>query len=448
MCWASGYQTDRQLKWTSNASTRWQYGPETEILLGEIPIPAETQVLLEECLGTTCQTVVTLINTLALAPEDATMEVTTAASPEGVEILCFLEPSKPGFHCAASGYAHGSLLLWESNVSGEAESDFYEVTFTARHQLVAEILVTLKECLGVDCQTIETSIDSSVLSDHGPYKPELQNLVLSAFGPYDPPTQTSGDMEFNHAYFVEQEDSFPPIISFGQAGIHVSDALYAPEDRNGYFEIRVPSDTLLYAPVDGVVKHVFWHDSEGRHRDWDDWAIIFKPLSDPRPPTGNDMSPEPRTWLVEIDHVVSLDCPRPRVWPDVCKLPLVLDGQELTVGSTVRAGQILGYAGNLSDLEETGINGRFEIGISQTTHIGGINYGYCPMLFLADNVRSSFDSAIEGYMDAYETWVDDSDVYDEDDMVAPLCQYAWAEYDGTSGGERADATWFKELDLP
>ncbi|SVE42547.1 uncharacterized protein METZ01_LOCUS495401, partial [marine metagenome] len=173
MCWASGYQTDRQLKWTSNASTRWQYGPATEILLGEIPIPAETQVLLEECLGTTCQTVVTLIDTLALAPEEATVEAsveatvgaTTAVSPEGVEVLCFFEPSKPGFHCAANGYAHGSQLLWESNVSGEAESDFYEVTFTARHQLVAEILVTLKECLGVDCQTIETSIDSSVLSN-------------------------------------------------------------------------------------------------------------------------------------------------------------------------------------------------------------------------------------------------------------------------------------------
>ena len=49
LCEAENLPQSGSLKWTSNATTQWQYGPQWDFALGEVSIPAITQVSLENC---------------------------------------------------------------------------------------------------------------------------------------------------------------------------------------------------------------------------------------------------------------------------------------------------------------------------------------------------------------------------------------------------------------
>ena len=59
--------------------------------------------------------------------------------------------------------SQGSELRWESNVWGFNNRLLYEFELVEEHQLVPEVVVTLQECQESSCQTVETSIDTSVL---------------------------------------------------------------------------------------------------------------------------------------------------------------------------------------------------------------------------------------------------------------------------------------------
>ena len=379
------------------------------------------------------------------------------ASIDRPTVLCEIKEQPAKVICEARDYASDSSLQWASNATtrwGNGPNwdfDLGEIPVPATVQISLEI------CAGSDCEIVltdldpgelatpvpqssqaepATSVQETVLSASDVAPPVLGRLPVGPFAPYDSASGRSGVLEFNWARFV-RDKTMQPLIAYGGQ-------LPKREPLNSTLEFHVPSDTLVYAPMNGIVETIYWHDNEGLHQDWDDWGIMIKPLSDNRPPT--DGAPAPFTWIVEIDHVVSLNCPRPRVWPDVCRLLPIIDGVELEVGMTVREGQVLGYAGNLSDYENTGLKGRTEISVQQTTDDWRMNNGYCPLLFLATGKRLEIEDEIRDYMAAYENWADDSDAYNEDEMVSSGCYYARAEYDNSSGGEWAEETWYKALE--
>ena len=379
------------------------------------------------------------------------------ASIDRPTVLCEIKEQPAKVICEARDYAADSSLQRASNATtrwGNGPNLSFDL---GEIPVPATVQISLEICAGSDCEIVRTDLDSgelatpvpqssqaqpatsvqeTVLSASDVAPPVLDRLPVGPFAPYDSASGRSGVLEFNWARFV-RDKTMQPFISYGGQ-------LPKRETLNSTLEFHVPSDTLVYAPMDGIVETIYWHDNEGLHQDWDDWGIMIKPLSDNRPPT--DGAPAPFTWIVEIDHVVSLNCPRPRVWPDVCRLLPVIDGVELQVGMTVKEGQVLGYAGNLADYENTGLKGRTEISVQQTTDDWRINNGYCPLLFLAPGKQSEIEDEIRDYMVAYENWADDSGAYNEAEMVIPGCYYARAEYDNSSGGEWAEETWYKTLE--
>ena len=233
---------------------------------------------------------------------------------------------------------------------------------------------------------------------------------MGSFGPFDEATSTSGDFLF------VWDDAYPALAlsEFGRDYQHTSGVVRSPG-----FEFRVPGDTLVYIPVDGVVERLRFQPTSDYlpvvTRDGDDWEVGFRPTVDGE-------------WGVEIDHVVSLDCPRPRSTDEVCELPLRVDGEVLMVGSSVRAGQVLGYVGNVSDWGGTGLDGRTELGVTEYPgHPLAVQH--CPVLLLADGVRDTVVTAIGTFLDDFEAWAGDDSVYDQGSMVVPGCLYSRGEFD-------------------
>ena len=77
--------------------------------------------------------------------------------------ICSFDQSVPKITCDASGTTQGSRLRWESNVWGWQTGPSYEAELVEEHQLVPQVVVTLQECRGSNCETVETMIDTSIL---------------------------------------------------------------------------------------------------------------------------------------------------------------------------------------------------------------------------------------------------------------------------------------------
>ena len=233
-------------------------------------------------------------------------------------------------------------------------------------------------------------------------KISLKNLLIQNFGPYyDGYTKTFGDIIFNENHTHLVFDEFGRIHNAGQ-----EDQYYNPN-----FEIKAPADTLLVSPIDGVITYIKWQPTEGYTQD--DWEIIIKP----------SMS---STWGISIDHITSIDCDRKNNSQLKCSLPLKIDGQEIAEGTTVRAGQIIGYVGNWDDYNNSGINGRTELTVFE--QIGSGHFmNHCPMLYLDDMTSAASLTSVISLMFYYEQWSKNTNIYDEDAMVRPGCIYEMIE---------------------
>jgi hypothetical protein len=78
-------------------------------------------------------------------------------------VTCTLDVALADISCQASGYQEGAQLTWTSTASW-ANSGGHQWDFSIHDELVAPITsVFLEECRGSNCQTIETSIDTSAL---------------------------------------------------------------------------------------------------------------------------------------------------------------------------------------------------------------------------------------------------------------------------------------------
>jgi len=106
----------------------------------------------------------TASTTTTQAPTTTTAApTTTTATPAGLEALCLFDQSVPKITCSVSGATQGSQLRWESNVAGWYTGPSYEIPLEQEHQLVPEVVVTLQECQGSTCQTVEALVDTSIL---------------------------------------------------------------------------------------------------------------------------------------------------------------------------------------------------------------------------------------------------------------------------------------------
>ena len=230
--------------------------------------------------------------------------------------------------------------------------------------------------------------------------PLLMNLLIENWGPYDSSTGVSGDFEFR---------SDIEAIFFNEYG-----RLYAvgtpDESANPTFEYKVPRDTFVYIPIDGVVSRINWQPTSGYKQD--DWEIFIKPSMQ-------------SDWMIIIDHVVSINCDRSST--KVCDLPLTINGVEITTGTEVKAGDLFGYVGNSEDNSGGNVFGRTEISVGKYIKDGNQVVGtisYCPMRYLDPSVKQNLELSINNIMASYEAWLGDSNFYDESNMVAPGCVYS------------------------
>ena len=89
---------------------------------------------------------------------------TTTGAPEELAAICTFDESVPKISCQAAGTTQGSQLRWESNVYGWKTGTSYEVELVEQYQLVSEVVVTLQECQGSDCELVTTKIDTSAIA--------------------------------------------------------------------------------------------------------------------------------------------------------------------------------------------------------------------------------------------------------------------------------------------
>jgi hypothetical protein len=87
----------------------------------------------------------------------------TTEEPEELSVVCTLNRAYRQVGCNAIGSTDGSQLWWESNIYGGTEAPWYAVRLENEWQFVPEVVVTLTECQGSVCETVETSVDTSML---------------------------------------------------------------------------------------------------------------------------------------------------------------------------------------------------------------------------------------------------------------------------------------------
>ena len=93
----------------------------------------------------------------------ATATAVPATASSGLTVSCTLDAEQLKISCQATGQREGSQLKWTSTASW-ASSGGSQWEFTIDEGLIAPTAqVFLDECQGTNCQTIETSIDTSIL---------------------------------------------------------------------------------------------------------------------------------------------------------------------------------------------------------------------------------------------------------------------------------------------
>ena len=247
--------------------------------------------------------------------------------------------------------------------------------------------------------------------------PKLQNLLIKNLGPYDSTSATFGDIRYNAKFDKLVLDIFGYIHNRGLPNQY----------DNPTFEFKAPADTVVIVPVSGKIFTITWQESISYLQD--DWDILIR-------------SSQHSEWVINVDHIVSIDCDRSGKAPVTCNKPLRIGGQVVYEGMPVEAGQVLGYVGNWSDYNDAGINGRVELTImknlfkegstpSPETFIGAMNY--CPTMNLAKEVESDMKAKITELMQSYEEWSGKTSTYDQEKMIAPGCLYeAIKEFNGVT----------------
>ena len=250
------------------------------------------------------------------------------------------------------------------------------------------------------CQGFDQANQGSGGSPANDEPPFLYNLLITNWGPYEPTTGVSGDFEFKSELQLVFFDEFGRVHSAGTPGAY----------DNPTFEYKVPRDTLVYIPINGVIDFFQFQPTSSYVQD--DWELMIKPARN-------------SDWAVVIDHVVSLSCDRTS--RAVCQNPLTINGEEIYSGMQVKAGDVIGYVGNYEDGEGGSVFGRTEISIGKYVRVGNQQQdfnNFCPTNYLHPSVRDSIQNSVNQIMASYESWSGNTNFYDESNMVSPGCWYS------------------------
>jgi len=250
------------------------------------------------------------------------------------------------------------------------------------------------------CQGFDQANQGSGGSPANDDPPFLYNLLITNWGPYEPTTGVSGDFEFKSELQLVFFDEFGRVHSAGTPGAY----------DNPTFEYKVPRDTLVYIPINGVIDFFQFQPTSSYVQD--DWELMIKPARN-------------SDWAVVIDHVVSLSCDRTS--RAVCQNPLTVNGEEIYSGMQVKAGDVIGYVGNYEDGEGGSVFGRTEISIGKYVRVGNQQQdfnNFCPTNYLHPSVKDSIQNSVNQIMASYESWSGNTNFYDESNMVAPGCWYS------------------------
>ena len=262
-----------------------------------------------------------------------------------------------------------------------------------------------------------SSMGSGSNSTHSDEAPKLMNLLIQNLGPWDQSKETFGDLKFDSRFGTTIFDDFGMVHNPGQSN----------EYDNPTFEFKAPADSIVISPVSGVVTRLVWQPSSGYKQD--DWEIIISPSRS-------------SNWGVLIDHLVSIDCDRTGTIPVDCELPLTINGQIISEGTTIEANDVIGYVGNWEDTTNSGINGRTELTLFKYYSDKSGVTNYCPTMYLDESVESLFKTKIQDLMSNYDTWPGNSASnnqdqkvfsYNQGEMVSPGCRYSAIEEDSTTG---------------
>ena len=262
-----------------------------------------------------------------------------------------------------------------------------------------------------------SSMGSGSNSTHSDEAPKLMNLLIQNLGPWDQAKETFGDLKFDSRFGTTIFDDFGMVHNPGQSN----------EYDNPTFEFKAPAASIVISPVSGVVTRLVWQPSSGYKQD--DWEIIISPSRS-------------SDWGVLIDHIVSIDCDRTGTTPVDCDLPLTINGQVISEGTTIEANDVIGYVGNWEDTTNSGINGRTELTLFKYYSDKSGVTNYCPTMHLDESVESLFKTKIQELMSNYETWPGNSASsnqdqkvfsYNQGEMVSPGCKYSAIEEDSTTG---------------
>lgn len=241
-------------------------------------------------------------------------------------------------------------------------------------------------------RVIPSEVDSSL-----EVFPGLQNLLIQELGPYDPEQHTYGDLKYDSRFGNLVFDEF------GRQSRPDHPGYYNPN-----FEFKAPADTVLIAPISGVVTYLEWQ-ATGPYPDHD-WELHIRPSLK-------------SSWSVGIDHIVSLDCVRQAPMPAMCDLPLVAGNLPLEIGTNITAGQPIGYIGNWRGDPSVGITGRTEITLFKYSNDFQSTINHCPTMHLDRQVSGSLKEALAGLMVSYETWSGELSTYAQESMPSPGCLY-------------------------
>lgn len=232
----------------------------------------------------------------------------------------------------------------------------------------------------------------------GPFGPRLQNLLIERLGPYDGSVATFGDLQY--------DADFPGLMfeSFGRTQL----AGQSREYLNTTFTFKAGLDTVLIAPISGVITYLEWQPSDSSLQD--DWEMHI---------TETAFSP----WVVGIDHIVSLDCDRGSPSPQACDAPLTASGETLQAGDSVVAGQPIGYIGNWLGDEAGIVFGHTELGVFKYANDYSSVTHYCPTYYLDAQREVAYKARLNDLMKSYEEWSKDDSAYAQEIMVNPGCLY-------------------------
>ena len=327
------------------------------------------------------------------APTNAATDTTTAPTNSAEK-----KDTKNSVGIGNAAPAGGSMNMEDMKKKGESMG------------MSMEDMMKMGESMGMsreDMMNMGGSAGSMPSGHYGPSTetaPKLQNLMMQNLGPWDSSSATFGDLIFDARYSKTVFDDFGMLHNPG-----------APNQYdNPTFEFKAPADAVVLAPISGVVTRITWQPTTSYKQD--DWDLIIAPSQGSK-------------WGVNLDHVVSIDCDRSGVNPVTCDLPLTINGKAIEEGTTIEAGQVLGYVGNWPDTTNSGINGRTELTLFEYIREGampGQNKGvinHCPTMHLDGSVELIYKEKIQDLMDSYETWSGDSSNYPQEQMVSPGCRY-------------------------